>query len=390
MARSSAAALAIAALALCLSGPARAQTDRDIDITSMRIAPGPDPLLSAEGTALNEPGALTLGAALRWVDRPMVLRDASGEMLRDEEGERAALIAGRLTLDFGLAVGVLSWLEVGIFFPVTLYQDGEGRLFDANELVADQPALALVGTGDLRLRAKATVFSSANDGFGLGFVIEGVFPTALGESFLGDGGFGLEALVIGDLRYQGWHLALGLGYRLRPERHFGDLDVDDELLWRVALRAPLPADLAILADIAGASGLLGPDGAFGAQDENPIVAHLALELPELRDLRITIGGGLGLTSGYGSPRFDLFVALRFQPRDHDTDLDGVLDHLDQCPDLPEDIDGFEDEDGCPDEDNDQDGILDIIDACPDEAEDLDGFEDDDGCPDGGGVRENRE
>ena len=81
---------------------------------------------------------------------------------------------------------------------------------------------------------------------------------------------------------------------------------------------------------------------------------------------------------------------------------------------PEDKDGFEDQDGCPDPDNDKDEILDVEDACPnepgvrtadaktngcpctiatrtasstikdkcpDEPEDKDGFEDEDGCPD---------
>jgi OmpA-OmpF porin, OOP family len=76
----------------------------------------------------------------------------------------------------------------------------------------------------------------------------------------------------------------------------------------------------------------------------------------------------------------------------DTDGDGILDTDDKCPNVPEDKDGFEDSDGCPDTDNDKDGILDIADKCPgvdkdkdnnfkDVAEDKDGFEDSDGCPD---------
>ncbi|MFP4242157.1 MAG: OmpA family protein [Chitinispirillaceae bacterium] len=67
--------------------------------------------------------------------------------------------------------------------------------------------------------------------------------------------------------------------------------------------------------------------------------------------------------------------------DPDNDEDGVPDSLDSCPDEPEDLDGFEDSDGCPDLDNDSDGIADKKDRCPDEPEDFDGFEDQDGCPD---------
>lgn len=48
----------------------------------------------------------------------------------------------------------------------------------------------------------------------------------------------------------------------------------------------------------------------------------------------------------------------------DRDHDGIPDSSDRCPDDPEDCDGFEDEDGCPDEDNDRDGLPDRCDRCP--------------------------
>ncbi len=71
------------------------------------------------------------------------------------------------------------------------------------------------------------------------------------------------------------------------------------------------------------------------------------------------------------------------PEDQDTDGDGIPDSRDKCPNDPEDFDGEEDEDGCPDlaKDRDGDGIMDDVDQCPDNPEDKDGFEDEDGCPD---------
>jgi OOP family OmpA-OmpF porin len=69
------------------------------------------------------------------------------------------------------------------------------------------------------------------------------------------------------------------------------------------------------------------------------------------------------------------------PKPKDTDGDGIPDKTDKCPTEPEDKDGFEDADGCPDPDNDKDGILDKDDKCPLDPEDKDGFEDEDGCPD---------
>ncbi len=65
----------------------------------------------------------------------------------------------------------------------------------------------------------------------------------------------------------------------------------------------------------------------------------------------------------------------------DRDGDGLADHVDACPDEPEDLDGFEDSEGCPDPDNDRDGILDRSDDCPLKAEDFDDYSDRDGCPD---------
>jgi outer membrane protein OmpA-like peptidoglycan-associated protein len=64
----------------------------------------------------------------------------------------------------------------------------------------------------------------------------------------------------------------------------------------------------------------------------------------------------------------------------DRDGDGIKDNVDRCPDTPEDKDGFQDTDGCPDNDNDNDGIPDKVDRCPMDPEDRDKFEDEDGCP----------
>ncbi|MBN1504927.1 MAG: thrombospondin type 3 repeat-containing protein [Candidatus Eisenbacteria bacterium] len=64
----------------------------------------------------------------------------------------------------------------------------------------------------------------------------------------------------------------------------------------------------------------------------------------------------------------------------DVDADGLGDDSDLCPTEAEDLDGYEDTDGCPDPDNDSDGILDAADRCPNEAETVNGYEDADGCP----------
>ncbi len=75
------------------------------------------------------------------------------------------------------------------------------------------------------------------------------------------------------------------------------------------------------------------------------------------------------------------------PVSKDSDGDGIPDDIDRCPLDPEDKDGFQDEDGCPDPDNDGDGIVDKVDACPNEPGPIENR----GCPvtdkDGDGVND---
>ena len=67
----------------------------------------------------------------------------------------------------------------------------------------------------------------------------------------------------------------------------------------------------------------------------------------------------------------------------DGDGDGFLDPEDKCPTEAENVNNWEDEDGCPDTipDTDGDMLNDLEDKCKDQAEDVDGHEDEDGCPD---------
>jgi OmpA-OmpF porin, OOP family len=108
-----------------------------------------------------------------------------------------------------------------------------------------------------------------------------------------------------------------------------------------------------------------------------------------------LGGGSGDETGKTDPDFEVLLglSLAFGGKEaapppppppegpKDTDGDGIMDPDDKCPNDPEDKDGFQDADGCPDPDNDNDGIPDKSDKCPNDPEDKDGFQDEDGCPD---------
>jgi OOP family OmpA-OmpF porin len=83
------------------------------------------------------------------------------------------------------------------------------------------------------------------------------------------------------------------------------------------------------------------------------------------------------------------VVVQAPAANPDPDGDGISGKADKCPDIAEDKDGFEDEDGCPESDNDADGIPDAQDKCPNQPETKNGIDDEDGCPetdpDGDGI-----
>jgi outer membrane protein OmpA-like peptidoglycan-associated protein len=141
------------------------------------------------------------------------------------------------------------------------------------------------------------------------------------------------------------------------------------------------------------SGIIG-DGYFGGGARFDTHKGFALRMdarlavlpgvdPATGDNKVAFEGdvsfGLELTVGvHRAPKLDENAP---PPAPSDRDGDGIPDSADKCPDRPEDKDGFEDDDGCPDIDNDGDHVLDIADKCPMEPETMNGFEDDDGCPD---------
>ena len=99
------------------------------------------------------------------------------------------------------------------------------------------------------------------------------------------------------------------------------------------------------------------------------------------ELTFMLACGPGFTGGIGVPAVRVIAGLWYAPAERDSDHDGIPDDVDQCPPLPEDYDGFQDEDGCPDPDNDNDLVPDADDLCPNVEALEDRDADEDGCTD---------
>ncbi len=182
-------------------------------------------------------------------------------------------------------------------------------------------------------------------------------------------------------RRDDWELALGVGVALgsaKLEHDSGEIMDASLTLLRpfIELRRYLNTWSAVYGRVGFNQWLVGSD---------PELENITLAVSE-NNLNI---GGLWMSLGvrFGSyPSHTKVIG--------DKDGDGIKDDIDDCPDEAEDMDGFQDGDGCPESDNDEDGILDAVDKCPNEAEDKDGYMDEDGCPeedddtDGDGILNN--
>jgi outer membrane protein OmpA-like peptidoglycan-associated protein len=154
--------------------------------------------------------------------------------------------------------------------------------------------------------------------------------------------------------------------------------VGQQLLYGAAVEYMVRRDVGFVGEVFGRSGL--EDFFERYVDANPVELDAGMRVHLPRMITLTVGGGLGLIKGIGSPRFRGFLGLSWSPDFRDRDADGVYDGEDRCPDESEDRDGYKDGDGCAEPDNDADGVLDAQDRCATDPEDLDQFQDEDGCP----------
>jgi len=239
---------------------------------------------------------------------------------------------------------------------------------DENE-PQDGPGLALQGGVSLPLGKRAPVV--ADD------VV--LARRVLARPFASDGYPRAEVTVLADFHLLGAGAAAYLGYR----HHFwkqgsvseSAIGVSNELTFGTALKLPIPS-VPFLAGVAELRGVTGMQSA----------ADTALEVDLGGRARfgawlICFGGAVGLTRGVGTPDGRLFVGASFGPPRLDSDHDGVDDSEDQCSFLAEDLDGFQDDDGCPDPDNDNDLVPDLDDKCPNEPAEEGRDDDEDGCTD---------
>jgi outer membrane protein OmpA-like peptidoglycan-associated protein len=328
----------------------------------------------------------------------------------------------QIGLNLGLHLGLTNWLELVLDFPLSTQT--YGAAYGAYGSSAD-PTIARTGfygsdrytniappdaaPGDMRIGFKARLFRKSS--FGLGAAAIVTLPFGDEAAFLGDTGFTFQPKLIADFTRGPITVAVNLGAIIREETVVYDpfdagakipnprilLDVGTELTWSVGMAYRFVHWVGVGAELYGYVPMVTQPTA--AKDFAADVLG-GLQFFPSKDLVVAVGAGAGfIPSAARHDDYRAFLGISWAPVEGgkgavavgglDSDNDGVPDAQDVCPNDPEDRDGFDDEDGCPDPDNDQDGVPDKKDKCPNEPEDRDGFQDGDGCPetdnDGDGI-----
>jgi len=343
-----------------------------LDLRGFHPSTDPAANLYLEPTAT--PGHLkwNVAAWASYAHRLVTLSDATGE-------EVAVPVQNQVSMDYALAIGLTDRVALGALFPTVVYQEGHG-----SELIGG--ALPHSAVGDLRLDVKANLLPGGElGGFSLAALGSVTLPTGNASSYISEQAAVGELRLLSELRLIAASLRATAGVKVRgAEQTYAGETFGHELPWGVGV-VLRPQVFGI--DEKGrwewaleGHGALALTPKFGSKAQSPAALGLSARYTP-GTVSVIAGAEVPLDSAVGTPSVRAVLGLGWAPRVHDQDADGVPDEVDQCPELAEDKDGFEDSDGCPDFDNDDDGVPDDSDRCPTEKEDSDEFEDDDGCLD---------
>jgi hypothetical protein len=370
-------------------------------------SPGGSDLVAVRSAYLQTRGVLTVRVAGDYFES----QDASGVLGGESRGEYT-------TLRLGASYGLTTWLEVCADIPArrAVWDDSPSGSRDVTGLDAPIVGAKLAIPTGLPL-VRAALAGRVGLPAGDDMAVEG----AGGELHLGSGDASdIEAalLLTADFTERvplrlhanvGWifHGNEDWGRRFFPDYYLpeppgGGASDNDAALLRGAVEFP-GRNVDLFTEFRGD---ILRDRDVVALKENPLTVTPGV--------RARFGGGWTATAALSvsisgddrnTPLFDphdaypdwhatLAVSYAWPVFAADTDADGIPDFRDQCPRLPEDVDGFRDDDGCPDPDNDADGVPDGFDGTPLMMEDYDGFEDEDGVPDldndGDGIVDERD
>jgi len=287
--------LGIAALSLPLAAGAQ---DLSFPAQRFALAPGADDVLSVYSAKTAPPLGFDVLVEVDYADEPLKLVSGTRQVV---------LVRDQWNLQVAASVGILHWLELGLVIPATLSQSGQAAPMIDPSLAGYTPS---GGFGDPRLVPRAHLLAVA--GFDLAVVVPVTIPLGSTQNYIG-----WDSVTVTPTAAAEWSGPMGLraianvGVAIRPQRTVGDLTVGSAFAYGAAGACDFPIGsqrFTAMLTLAGEAGIAGS----GAVDPLELLAALRWSLP--LGFSATVGGGPGLSTGYGTPNYRLLVMAGFAPR----------------------------------------------------------------------------
>src|SRR5262249_27499304 len=151
------------------------------------------------------------------------------------------------------------------------------------------------------------------------------------DTYIGDSSPTFGGRVIYDVTLGRFGIAANLGGAYRKEAFIGSAKLGSEVRYGAGASFLVSPILSLMAEGFGSASLTGGGG------NSILETDLAAQLhPMSSKLLFTLGGGLGVIDGVGSPSMRVFAGMAFVNELADQDGDGIADDRDQCATAAED------------------------------------------------------
>jgi len=367
-------------------GTASAQT-QEFSVQRFEPAPGPANFLGVETLRMAGAWQWSAGVFMNYSQDPFVVKSCdspttcSSPLATNQITDH--VVQNMFTADLLASLSPAPWVQVGLRLPLS-YVAGQGLDLSTGGPLAT--SLSAFGVGDPYLEAKFRVLGKPGGPIVLGVAGDISFAAHSGTAtnFIGDSSpvtGGLRAIAEGELG----NFIYGANLRgvFREDVTVGlnttapNTSAGSEFRYGIAAGYKIHPVFQVFAEGFGGTGFSSAPGS------NSLEIDGAVRWLPSAPLSFTAGAGPGIIPGVGVPAWRVFLGLMYAYGSHDRDHDGIADDVDKCPDEGGEVirDPKSPRYGCVDGDRDNDGIKDSVDKCPDEPENANGYQDGDGCPD---------
>jgi OmpA-OmpF porin, OOP family len=260
---------------------------------------------SIYGSQTLQPWQFRIGTYFNYANDPL-------EFGTPSLGRRAGIIDHLVMGDVFGSLGVLDWLQVGVNIPVAVYE----KFFDPNDPAQPTPpGKTLVRMGDVRFETKVRIFNDFVWPIGLSIRPFVTFPTGDGDTLVGNDSFtgGADVVFDFDIRDRVF-VAVNLGYMTRESiSPFGlNVEQDDMLRYGMGVHAKFTPKVSAIVEGYGTT-LVGE--LYATETEIPVEVLGGMRFYPTEGWQLSVGGGVGLTDGYGSPDYRALAEVSYtRPR----------------------------------------------------------------------------